>query len=154
MHLEIFQGDRYYIYHTRRKEGVRVNHKACGLPNHQEGTSSSPRVCLLLSPVQLFATLWTVTHQAALSMGFPRQEYWSGLPCLPPRDLPNPGIKRRSPTLQVDSLPAEPQGKLKNTGVGCHFLLQGIFPTQGLNPDLLHCRQILYHLSQQGPSQP
>ena len=38
----------------------------------------------------------------------------------------------------------------KNTGVGCHALLQGIFPNQGLNPDLLHCRQILYHLSQQG----
>ena len=38
----------------------------------------------------------------------------------------------------------------KNTGVGCHFLLQGIFPTQGLNPGLLHCRQMLYHLSHQG----
>ena len=38
----------------------------------------------------------------------------------------------------------------KNTGVGCHFLLQGIFPTQGLNPGLLHCRQTLYHLSHQG----
>jgi len=38
----------------------------------------------------------------------------------------------------------------KNTGVGCHFLLQGIFPTQGSNPGLLHCRQILYHLSHQG----
>ena len=37
----------------------------------------------------------------------------------------------------------------KNTGVGCHFLLQGIFPTQGLNPGLLHCRQKLYHLSHQ-----
>ena len=150
MHLEIFQGDRYYIYHTRRKEGVRVNHKACGLPNHQEGTSSSPRVCLLLSPVQLFATLWTVTHQAALSMGFPRQEYWSGLPCLPPRDLPNPGIKRRSPTLQVDSLPAEPQGKPKNTRIGSPSFLQGIFLTQELNWGLLHCRQILYHLRYQG----
>ena len=38
----------------------------------------------------------------------------------------------------------------KSTGVGCHFLLQGLFPTQGLNPHLLHCRQILYHLSHQG----
>ena len=42
---------------------------------------------------------------------FSRQEYWSGLPCLPPGDLPNPGIKPRSPALQVDSLPAEPPGK-------------------------------------------
>ena len=39
------------------------------------------------------ATLWTVAPQAPLSMGFSRQEYWSGLPCLPPRDLPDPGIK-------------------------------------------------------------
>ena len=47
-------------------------------------------VCMpsCLSPVQLFATLWTVTHQAPLSMGFSRQEYWSGLPCPPPGDLP------------------------------------------------------------------
>ena len=40
-----------------------------------------------------FATLWNVAHQAPLSMGFPRQEYWSGLPCLPPGNLPVPGIK-------------------------------------------------------------
>ena len=46
-------------------------------------------------------------------MGFPRQEYWSGLPCPPPGDLPNPGIKLRFSTLQVDSLPSEPPGKLK-----------------------------------------
>ena len=45
------------------------------------------------SHIQLFATLWTVTHQAPLSMGFSRQEYWSGLPCPPPRDLPFPGIE-------------------------------------------------------------
>ena len=44
-------------------------------------------------------------------MGFSRQEYWSGLPCLPQGELPNPGIKPRSPTLQVDSLPSEPPGK-------------------------------------------
>ena len=46
--------------------------------------------------VQLFATLWTVAHQAPLSMGFSRQEYWSGLPCPPPGDLPDPGIKPES----------------------------------------------------------
>ena len=65
-------------------------------------------------------------------------------------DLPNPGIEPRSPTLQVDSLPAEPQGKPKNTGVGSLSLLQGIFPTQELNWSLLHCRWILYQLSHQG----
>ena len=58
-------------------------------------------------------------------------------------DLPNPGIKSRSLTLQVDSLPAEPQGKAKNTGVCSLSLLQRIFLTQELNRGLLHCRQIL-----------
>ena len=63
-----------------------------------------------LGRVQLFATPWTVAHEAPPSMRF------SG----------------------------------KNTGLGCHFLLQGIFPTKGLNPGLPHCRQTLYHLSHQG----
>ena len=55
-----------------------------------------------------FATLWTVALQAPLSMGFPRQEYWSGLPFPLPGDLPNPGIEPMSPELQVDSLPVPP----------------------------------------------
>ena len=59
---------------------------------------------------------------------FSRQEYRSGLPCPPPGDLLNPGIKPRSPTLQVDSLPSESPGKPKNTGVGYHALLQGLNP--------------------------
>ena len=60
---------------------------------------------MLLCCIQLFATVWTVALQAPMdTMGLPRQEYWSGLPCPPPRDLPNPGIQPRSPTLQVDSL--------------------------------------------------
>ena len=80
---------------------------------------------------------WTIAHQAPLSMGFSRQEYWSGLSCPLLRDLPNPGIKPRSPTLQGDSLPAEPPGKPKNTGVGSLSLLQGIFPTRESNPGLL-----------------
>ena len=81
-------------------------------------------------------------------MGLPRQEYWSGLPCPPPGDLPNPGIELRSPALQADSLPAKPQGKPKYTGVGSLSFLQGIFPTQESNRVLLHCRRILYQLSQ------
>ena len=64
-----------------------------------------------------------------------------------PGDLPNPGIEPRSPTLQADSLQAEPQGKPKNPGVGSLSLLQGIFPTQESNQGLLHCRGILYQLS-------
>ena len=72
--------------------------------------------------------------------GFLRQEYWRGLPCPLPRDLPNPGIEPRYPALQADSLPSEPPGKPKNTGVGSLPLLQGIFPTQDFNPCLLHRR--------------
>ena len=67
------------------------------------------------SRVLLCEILWTVGHQAPLSMGFSRQEYWSGLPCPPPGDLPNSGIEPRSPTLQADSLPSEPLGKPQGT---------------------------------------
>ena len=82
--------------------------------------------------------------------GFSRQEYWSGLSYPPPGDLPNPGIEPRSPTLQADSLPAEPLGKPKNTVVGSLSLLQAIFPTQESTWGLLHCRQILNQLSYLG----
>ena len=115
---------------------------------------------------------WTVARQAPLSPGFPRHEYGTGLPFSSAGDLPNPGIKPRSPTLQADFLPHEPPGKpikkdrihthivvrAKSSqscpilcpralqaplSVGfsrqeyCHALLQGVFPTQGLNPHLL-----------------
>ena len=52
-----------------------------------------------------------IAHQAPLSMGFSRQEYWSGLPFPSPGDLPDPGIETRSPLLKPDSLPSEPPGK-------------------------------------------
>ena len=71
-------------------------------------------LCVLaqsLSGVQLFETLWTVVCQAPLSMGFPRQEYWSGFPFPSQGDFPNPGIEPGSPALQADSLPSEPPGK-------------------------------------------
>ena len=83
-------------------------------------------------------------------MEFSSPEYWSGYPFPSPGDLPNPRIKPRSPTLQADSLPAEPQGKRKNTGVGSLYLHQQIFLTQDLNCGLQHCRQILYELNHQG----
>ena len=72
------------------------------------------------------------------------------IPFPSPGDLPNPGIEPRSPSLQVDYFPAEPQGKPKNIGVGSLPFLQWIFLTQKLNWGLLHCRQILYQLSYQG----
>ena len=112
-----------------------------------------------------------------------RRLEWVAFPS--PGDLPNPGIKPRSPALQADSLPSEPpinyavlcamlscsvmsdslrphglysspgssvhgDSPGKNTSVGCHALLQGIFPTQGSKPGLLHCRRIRYCLSHQG----
>ena len=69
--------------------------------------------CMLscFSHVQFCETLWTVACQAPLSVGFSRQEYWSGLPFPSPGDLPDPGIKLRSPTLQADSLLSELPGK-------------------------------------------
>ena len=95
------------------------------------------------SCVQLFMTPWTIVHGILQA----RILEWVTFPS--PGDLPNPGIKPRSPILQADSLPAEPQGKPKNTGVGSLSLLQGIFLTQESNCNP-HCRQILYQLSYEG----
>ena len=78
----------------------------------------------LLSHVQLFATPWTVAYQAPLSMGFSRQEYWSGLPFPSPGDLPNPGIEPEFPAFQADALTSEPPGKHKGKRghlCGCMF---------------------------------
>ena len=76
----------------------------------------------LLSPVRLFATPWPADFQAPLSMGFSRQDYWSGLPFPSPGDLPDSGIEPGSPALQVDALPSKPQGKPK-----CYFKCR-LFP--------------------------
>ena len=57
---------------------------------------------------------WTIAHRVPLSMGFPRQEYWSGLPILSPKGLPNPGVEPRSPALQADALLTEIPGKPKD----------------------------------------
>ena len=69
----------------------------------------------LLGRVLLFATSWTVACQAPLSMGFSRQEYWSGLSFPPPKDLPNPGTKPASPALVGGYLITEPPGKPRIT---------------------------------------
>ena len=63
------------------------------------------------SRVRLFVTPWTVAYQAPLSVGFSRQEYWSGSPFPSPGDLSDPGIEPRSSSLQADSLQSEPPGK-------------------------------------------
>ena len=74
-------------------------------PGTETGTVCS------LSCVWLFPTPWTVARQASLPMAFSRQEYWSGLPFPPPGDLPNPGIKPRSPASPGRFFPTEPPGK-------------------------------------------
>ena len=71
-----------------------------------------------LSHVQIFATPWTVAYQAPLSMGFSRQEYWSGLPLPSPGDLSDSRIEPGSPALQADTLPSKPRGKYY---VGIYF---------------------------------
>ena len=68
-------------------------------------------MCAYVLSLRLFATPWTVSHQAPLSMGFSRQEYWSGLPFPSPGDLLHPGIEPRSLALQADALPSELLGK-------------------------------------------
>ena len=78
--------------------------------------------CVRAKSIQLclFATLWTIAHQAPLSMGFSRQEYWSGLPCSPPGDLPNPGIEPTSlisAAWQMGPLPPVPPGKPQWTSI-------------------------------------
>ena len=77
-----------------------------GLTSNCGRTGFPSGVCLPshFSPVWFFVTAWTVAHQAPLFMGFLRQEYWSRLPCPPPRDLPDPGIESVSSALQADSL--------------------------------------------------
>ena len=80
----------------------------------------------------LFVNPWTLEHQAPPSMGFSRQECLSGLPCPPPGESSQRGLKPKSPILQVDSSPSVPPGKPKNPGVSSLSLLQ-IFPTQGSN---------------------
>ena len=73
--------------------------------------------CMLscFSYVPLFVTPWIVAHQDPLSMGFSKQEYWSGLPCSPPGDLPNPGIKPMSPVLASGVFTTVTSGKPTNT---------------------------------------
>ena len=75
------------------------DHRLGNLKKYTQKWARPEQACMLshFSYVQLIVTLWTAAHQALLSMGFSRQEYWSGLPCSPLGDLPNPGIEPASP---------------------------------------------------------
>ena len=89
-----------YFYRFQRR-GVKLTFAKFTCKLRVLVTKSCPTLC---DP-------WTITHQASLSMEFSRQEYWSGLPCPPPGDLPDPGIEPGSPALQADTLLFEPSGK-------------------------------------------
>ena len=119
-------------------------HGLCSPWDHKESDTTEQ---LLLSAVFVWRIPWTEEPGGLQSVEFSRPEYWSGWSFPSPEYLPDPGIKPSSPALQMDSLPAEPKGKLKNTGVGNLSLLHWIFPTQESNQGLLHCRWILYQLS-------
>ena len=104
-----------------------VNFNSLGLLMVSSLLSGTPPICfclgcpswqgslggggLVTKSCPTLVTPWTVAHEAPLALGFPRQEYWSGLPLPSPGDLPDPGIELRSPALQADSLPTEHQGK-------------------------------------------
>ena len=92
--------------------------------------------CFLLSHVWLFVTLWTVACQAPLSMEFPRQEYWSGLPFPSSGDLPNPGVEPRSRASQDDSSPLSHQERWR---------VSNIFPLENLDESCFH--NCYFHLT-------
>ena len=96
---------------------------------------------LLPSLVRLCVTPWTVAHQVLMSMGILQARILECVAMASSRDLPNSGIKPRSPALQEDSSQSEPPGKPMNIGMGSLSLLQGIFLTQESNWGLLHCRR-------------
>ena len=98
-----------------------------------------------MSYIQVHTLFKSNSKLISLQFQVKTQEYVIQIPCFGP----NPWIKPRSPALQAYSLPAEPQGKSKNTGEGSLYRLQGIFPIQESNWGLLHCRRILYQLSYQ-----
>ena len=96
---------------------------------HREAQFSSVQS---LSCVRLFVTPWITARQASLSMGFSRQEYWSGLPCPPPGNLPNPGIEPASPGLPADSLLLSHEGSPMKTYLATgHFILKNTSPYKG-----------------------
>ena len=106
---------RYYILSTTtaiaKNIGSRCWHRCKNMRTLIHYWKKRKWDCWLLSRVWLFVTPWTVAHQACLSVGFSRQEYWSGLPLPYPGDLPDPETEPGSPILQADSLLSEPPRK-------------------------------------------
>ena len=91
------------------------------------------------SRVWLFETLWTIAHQASLFMGFSRQGYWNGLPCLPPGDLSDPGIESVASAWQEDSLRLSHQGSSLVTLLFSHWVVSYSLQSHGLQDARLLC---------------
>ena len=113
------QTDRTRLISFRRYFWQQLHVHVCSAASVMSSSLQLYGLFSCFSHVQLFATLWTAAHQAPLSMGFSRQECWTGLPCPPPGDLPNPGIEPMSPALQADSLPLSHQGSPFGTSCCC-----------------------------------
>ena len=122
---------------TKRKS---VNLLCAALIHIPYASLSVPGCCSCLLVAKSCPTFlwppWTVAHQAPLSMGFPRQEYWSGWPCLPPGDLPDPGIQPVSPALAGGFFITESPGKSSAPGIGMLF--------EGMN---LKLHDMIYYLT-------
>ena len=107
-------------------------------------------LCLVTQSCPTLANPRTVARQASLSMGFSRQEYWCGLPCPPPGDLPNPGIKPGLLHCRQILYHQSDQGSPRILEWVAYPFSRWVFPTQESNQCLLLCRRILYQLSYQG----
>ena len=135
-------------------QGVRRTDVCSVLFDPVSGTSNTPNLltflpvypCLLLSlfshlvKSESFASLWTVAHQAPLSMGFPRQEYWCGLPFPSPGNLPYPGIKPMSPELAGRFFTSEPPGKVHYEYIianGLQFFASLFLEVQSVSPSFV-----------------
>ena len=129
------QYSKHFMLTYPHRLKVKVKVKSCP-------TLCNPMLLLLnrFSRVHLCVTPQMAAYQAPPSLRFSRQECWSGL------SLPSPLRPHR---LQLTRLLCPWDFPGNSTGVDCHFLLQGIFPTQGLSLGLLHCREMLYCLSHQ-----
>ena len=130
-------GDRIPVelFQIQKDDAVKVLHSICQqIWKTQQWPQDWKRSVFIPTPMKvkvkslssgwLFATPWTIAHQAPPSIGFSRQEYWSGWPFPSPGDLPNPGIKPGSPTLQTDALPFEPPGKLNPNERQCQKMFK------------------------------
>ena len=119
------------IQNMKKKENIRLAHFLSHISHisRRSGLHEAGGFVVVqsLSRVGFFSTPWTAARQASLSMAFPKQEHWPGLPCPPPAELPDQGSNRRLLHWQVDSLPLTHQGSPVESTVVEHFHHHGKF---------------------------